>query len=367
MDSIKLGNKIRKLRTNNHMTQSDLGNMLHVSDKTISKWENGYSIPDIGVIKQLAKIFKVNINNLVNDALYVNKKDKFKILIKNILCFIKKHTSKIIVGIIVIFLFIFFLNNYNNFKIFRIKSESYDVKFNKSYAFETPNPCFLIIDDIIILNKNYEIKHVEVTLYTIINGEQKKLYFGNSLNRILVDDSYTLGNRVLTKGIEKQIKNNLYLKIDIIDTNSKKHKYNIKIDLVPYFKNNKFIYVKSDSKSNKDLNKSTFINEYNLINKGFKKKRNQFLYEKEIDDYIYQVDLESSVYKISKLSKNQSKKYYYYYNENVYDYLESKDNKIIMKYMYDVDTDILNCYIGDCSKYKEYNKYIRNKFFELSK
>lgn len=52
-----LGSKIKAYRVDNKLSQLELGNMLCVSDKTISSWENDRTIPDIDFIFQMAKIF----------------------------------------------------------------------------------------------------------------------------------------------------------------------------------------------------------------------------------------------------------------------------------------------------------------------
>gem|GEM_PF-4809342 len=45
MDQIKTGKLIRKLRTDMELTQKQLAERLHVSDKTVSKWETGNGCP----------------------------------------------------------------------------------------------------------------------------------------------------------------------------------------------------------------------------------------------------------------------------------------------------------------------------------
>ena len=44
MDAIKTGRLIRRLRQENAMTQLQLARQLHISDKTVSKWERGGSL-----------------------------------------------------------------------------------------------------------------------------------------------------------------------------------------------------------------------------------------------------------------------------------------------------------------------------------
>lgn len=43
MDSVKTGELIYKLRTERNLTQKQMADQLHISDKTISKWERGVS------------------------------------------------------------------------------------------------------------------------------------------------------------------------------------------------------------------------------------------------------------------------------------------------------------------------------------
>ena len=68
MDDIKniVAKNITDLRILNNMTQSELGEKLNYSDKTVSKWERGESSPDISVLVQIAEIFGVTLDYLVS-------------------------------------------------------------------------------------------------------------------------------------------------------------------------------------------------------------------------------------------------------------------------------------------------------------
>lgn len=57
---------IIRLRGNAGMTQAELGAKLNYSDKTISKWERGESIPDAYVLTQLAELFGVSVDYLLS-------------------------------------------------------------------------------------------------------------------------------------------------------------------------------------------------------------------------------------------------------------------------------------------------------------
>ena len=57
----KLQLQIRALRKEKKVTQKELAEALHVSFQTISKWENGISMPDISYLPALAMYFQVDV------------------------------------------------------------------------------------------------------------------------------------------------------------------------------------------------------------------------------------------------------------------------------------------------------------------
>lgn len=63
-----IGLRIAELRKRNGMTQQELGEILSVSYKTISKWENGTSLPDINTLPKLSKMFQVSVDALLGLA-----------------------------------------------------------------------------------------------------------------------------------------------------------------------------------------------------------------------------------------------------------------------------------------------------------
>lgn len=59
---------IARLRTAQGLTQTSLAEKLNYSDKAVSKWERGESVPDIAVLVQLADLFGVSLDELVGRA-----------------------------------------------------------------------------------------------------------------------------------------------------------------------------------------------------------------------------------------------------------------------------------------------------------
>ena len=69
MEDLKkiIGKNISILRKTKKLTQSELANKLNYSDKAISKWENGDSLPDVETIYEVANFFGVEIDYLVRE------------------------------------------------------------------------------------------------------------------------------------------------------------------------------------------------------------------------------------------------------------------------------------------------------------
>ena len=79
MDKYKLGNEICKLRESIGYTQGELASMLDVTDKAVSKWENGQAIPRIETFEALAKALNTTIEYLIA----VSKDDSLIIFVEN--------------------------------------------------------------------------------------------------------------------------------------------------------------------------------------------------------------------------------------------------------------------------------------------
>lgn len=69
MEELKkiISSNIVELRRSSNMTQAELAEKLCYSDKAISKWERGESIPDVFILKQVADMFGVTVDYLLTD------------------------------------------------------------------------------------------------------------------------------------------------------------------------------------------------------------------------------------------------------------------------------------------------------------
>ena len=68
MDSIKIGKYIARKRKELGMTQKQLGDILNVNDKTVSRWETGKYMPDLSLLIPLSKALGVTVYSLLNGA-----------------------------------------------------------------------------------------------------------------------------------------------------------------------------------------------------------------------------------------------------------------------------------------------------------
>lgn len=106
MQDIKpvVAKNIARLRASGGMTQSQLAEKLNYSDKAVSKWERGESLPDVSVLVQITDLFGVTLDYLVRDGHDVpaEKKD----CEGENLCSYRKHNQSVItcMGILVVWL-----------------------------------------------------------------------------------------------------------------------------------------------------------------------------------------------------------------------------------------------------------------------
>ena len=66
MNQIKIGKFIYECRKNKNLTQEELAEKLGVSSKSISRWENGNTMPDYSLLKDLCNELDINVNELLS-------------------------------------------------------------------------------------------------------------------------------------------------------------------------------------------------------------------------------------------------------------------------------------------------------------
>ena len=177
---MNLGNKIASLRKKNNLSQEELGELVGVTRQTISKWELEETTPDIRQAKELSKIFKVSLDELVDND------------INNILVEKVSNTEKLagltikilkVIGIFLITVFILGIIIFitTNFNLSRIRSKKvvgsyeltcnldkeeyvYEVEYNENYqVINSGGDAFISnhIDIIKYEDANQVVAHIE--------------------------------------------------------------------------------------------------------------------------------------------------------------------------------------------------------------
>ena len=86
MDQIKIGKFIAECRKNKNLTQMQLAEKLDITDRAVSKWENGKTMPDSGIMLELCSELGITVNELLSGERInmENKNEKQEELILNL-------------------------------------------------------------------------------------------------------------------------------------------------------------------------------------------------------------------------------------------------------------------------------------------
>ena len=77
MDQIKIGKFIAEQRKKNNLTQMQLAEKLNITDRAISKWENGRAMPDSSIMIDLCNELKISVNELLSgEMISMENKDE---------------------------------------------------------------------------------------------------------------------------------------------------------------------------------------------------------------------------------------------------------------------------------------------------
>ncbi len=377
----KFSDIISTYRAERKLTQKALGDIIGVSDRTISKWENGDTEPDLYHVKKICKTLDIPPSNLfiykktLNDRLR-----KIGNILSIIIKFILKHALKFIFAVAFLYLLLFYINNYNSIQIYSLKYHSDNIYFNHGYFYKTKVYDILTIENIKVNKLDYTPISYYVELYTSTNGDKKVIYKADSLENIYIEETlseHDLLNRDTLKGIAK----GLHLKVTITDEDGNTHDYDCLISLKEKYSNNKIIekqYINnSETKiiypifyKNEDETKvamPAFNEPVNLEDLGYK-------YNKDKDSYT-KIDNDGG--KIEYIPNISSLKYHKIYNDLeyklIYNIDEYKINCVIFDKMtettkilkYFVKENKFNCTTEECSKYHGEIGHLLNIYNEI--
>ena len=96
---LQIGSNIADYRKQHHLTQAKLAELLNYSDKAVSKWERGESVPDVTVLVQLAELFEVTVNDLLADPNAVPEQNSGPVVRAMSKALKRKADKRIILGL----------------------------------------------------------------------------------------------------------------------------------------------------------------------------------------------------------------------------------------------------------------------------
>lgn len=386
--STEFATTIYRIRQERKLTQKEIGDIIGVSDRTISKWENGTTVPDLCQIRNICKKLEISPSLLIKSEKKLSDNiTNLRRKIGKILNYILHNIFLITFILVFILLLLYFINNYNSIKIYDLKYNSENISFENGYLFKTKVTNILIINDIKINKIKYNPIDTKVKLYTLVNGDKKIIYTSENLNNIYIEENKS-GADLLSKDVIESIKQNLYLLIETKDENNNEYNYECQITFKEKYKNNKLSYksyIKNNSvntlgfpfdnltDSQKINNKSTKVMSKNNNNAN-KLASLGYEYDKENDIYFKvgentKIEYQVNIGKLTiKKFERKSLKNISYYSSSKLITLTSLNNKseLITNLKYDVPLNEMYCYKSNCENYRSDINYILKVYREIS-
>lgn len=231
MNQERIGKYIKDIRKKNNLTQQELADKLGVSFQAVSKWERGICLPDIYVLREISKLFNVNIEDILDadsskDDI-TNKKDgKIK----------KYYIVGGIVLIIILILFIIFNNGNRDFEFKQISTSCDNFNITGSMAYNKDKTSLYISSiEFCGSDGNQIYQSIGCTLYEDHEGIENEISSCSimdniSLEEYLKDVKISVDNYTLS--CKNMPQSELYLEINATMESNKEIVYKIPITLM---------------------------------------------------------------------------------------------------------------------------------------
>ena len=221
MNQDKISKVIKNIRKSKGLTQSQFAEKYNVTYQAVSKWENGKSMPDIAILKEICQENNINLDDLL-EGKNIKRKNKI-LLIGAIAAFL----------LIIIVSLILFGRNKNDFEFKTLSTSCDDFRLYGSIAYND-NKTSIYISNITYCGGNDESKYksIECTLYEMDNNTKKKVSSYNyqdkesiTLEQFLKNVNFNIDHYSKNCRIYKE--NGLNLEIEATDENSQTTIYKI--------------------------------------------------------------------------------------------------------------------------------------------
>lgn len=207
MNQEKIGKFISKLRKENNLTQEDLANKLNTTSKSVSRWENGRTLPDISLMLPLCQILGITVDELINAQKRKNQDNIDKVIIETLQ--VSEKRKKIIklifvTGVIILLLgfFLFILLKYPKIDIYNINliaSKNKDINEKLTITNEQNKIYFVGVKAAQVMDRKYQLndlhsalKHNQISVYDLQNYFKIENQNNNMEKYILYDGGTTI-------------------------------------------------------------------------------------------------------------------------------------------------------------------------------
>ena len=255
MDLEKMGKFIAEMRKKHSLTQSQLGEMLGISGKAISKWERGISAPDISLLNDLSKILEVSVSEILNGEKDASEDKTNNINIKVIdtynKIFKKKYTKVIFILIslllssIILFSVAYLITNYNKCFVYKLSSGSEEFYLEGLIA-SNQKENSLLITGISYFGNNNNSKYNYIHSSLVINGKSMAVYEDKidnlsikealEKNSFIVNENSNLSRYIISRNVKS-----ILIEIELSNDNDIT-KLEIPIKVEKKFSNNQLVY-----------------------------------------------------------------------------------------------------------------------------
>ena len=223
MDQQKIGNFIKELRKEHHLSQAKLAEVLGVTSQAVSKWENGKNIPDVATMKVISDKFDVNIDEIINGK-KANKKHNYKLIIIIV--------SVLFIVALIIILIMTKKEDYK-FKILSSNCDNFNISGNISYN-DKKSSIYISRIEYCGGDDNTTYKNIKCTLYEKYKDVYIKISEDEGQNNIKLETylknvEFTIDNysRICKDYSDK----NLYLEITALTGDNKIISYKVPLKI----------------------------------------------------------------------------------------------------------------------------------------
>ena len=199
MDQVKIGKLIAKLRKEKGLTQSQLGEMVGVGDRAVSKWERGVHCPNLAILNLVSEILGITTEELLNGELKQDeatepssiddstsnnedypspKQPKF-------------NKKLLLIPLAIILIIVSILLFSNRSRVYTIRTSSDEYAAYGKVAF-TSNKMYVSINRILFTDKEFNMMIISNYEYGIYNGSNMLFHKGHINEYGILDENIEL-------------------------------------------------------------------------------------------------------------------------------------------------------------------------------